>query len=92
MDLLADKVTRSPLELYLTDYEGPSNYEAAVSYFRRTFVRCNREDKTIYTHVTCATDTRQIKCEYPPSRDIAPLLIIWCYSRIKSNARYPSKG
>lgn len=61
MDLLADKVTRSPLELYLTDYEGPSNYEAAVSYFRRTFVQCNRENKTIYTHVTCATDTRQIK-------------------------------
>ncbi|KAF8320311.1 G-protein alpha subunit, partial [Clavulina sp. PMI_390] len=61
MDLLADKVTRSPLSLYLTDYDGPNTYEEAVIYFRRTFIRCNREAKTIYTHVTCATDTRQIK-------------------------------
>jgi len=63
MDLLADKISRSPLKLYLPDYEGPNTYEAAVSYFRRTFVKCNREAKTLYTHVTCATDTRQIKCE-----------------------------
>jgi len=61
MDLLADKISRSPLELYLTDYDGPNTYEAAVSYFRGTFIKCNREAKTIYTHVTCATDTRQIK-------------------------------
>lgn len=65
MDLLADKISRSPLSLYLTDYEGPNTYEEAVIYFRRTFVRCNREAKTIYTHVTCATDTRQIKCRLP---------------------------
>lgn len=66
MDLLADKVTRSPLELYLPDYEGSSNYEGAVSYFRRTFVRvCNTvAGKSLYTHITCATDTRQVKCEY----------------------------
>lgn len=63
MDLLADKISRSPLELYLTDYDEPNTFEAAVSYFRRTFVNCNREAKTIYTHVTCATDTRQIKCK-----------------------------
>jgi hypothetical protein len=64
MDLLADKITRSPLELYLHDYHGPNNYEAAVSYFKKIFVDVRKEkDRQIYTHITCATDSRQMRCE-----------------------------
>ncbi|KAI8067942.1 guanine nucleotide-binding protein subunit alpha [Gongronella butleri] len=63
IDLFADKLSRSPLVHYFSDYMGGDNYEAACQYLLQRFVCLNKrpDAKQIYTHFTCATDTNQIK-------------------------------
>ncbi len=61
-DLFAEKLQRSPLEKYCSDYEGTSDYDEAAAYMARKFNSLNQStEKQIYTHFTCATDTDQIK-------------------------------
>ncbi|EIE75301.1 G-alpha protein [Rhizopus delemar RA 99-880] len=63
IDLFAEKISKSPLENYFSDYRGGSNYEAACQYILEKFVSLNNraDTKQIYTHLTCATDTNQIR-------------------------------
>lgn len=63
IDLFAEKLPRSPLAKYFADYMGGSKYEAACQYLLHRFVSLNTraDSKQIYTHFTCATDTKQIK-------------------------------
>jgi len=67
IDLFADKIKHSPLENFFSDYTGGDNYDAACDYLLHRFVSLNQaaSTKQIYAHYTCATDTQQIKCEYP---------------------------
>ncbi|CAO3665718.1 unnamed protein product [Rhizopus stolonifer] len=61
MDLFKEKLEMHPLELYYKDYKG-RNYESACQYLLDKFLAMNtRDTKQIYTHLTCATDTQQIK-------------------------------
>lgn len=61
MDLFKEKLEKNPLELYYKDYEG-RDYESACQYLLDKFLAMNtRDTKQIYTHLTCATDTQQIK-------------------------------
>jgi guanine nucleotide-binding protein subunit alpha len=47
---------------YFPDYEGGADYAAACDYILNRFVSLNQaEQKQIYTHFTCATDTTQIR-------------------------------
>jgi hypothetical protein len=47
---------------------GGQNYDEAVNYIKLKFseLNMNPENKTIYMHETCATDTNQViaMCEY----------------------------
>lgn len=63
IDLLAEKLARSPLSKYFADYMSGSQYEAARQYLFHRFVALNArpDSKQLYTHFTCATDTKQIK-------------------------------
>ncbi|KAI8968969.1 G-alpha protein [Mycotypha africana] len=63
IDLFAEKLPRSPLGNYFSDYRGGDNYDAACQYLLQKFVSLNTkaDTKQIYTHLTCATDTKQIK-------------------------------
>lgn len=63
IDLLAEKLATSPLSRYFPDYMGGSQYEAACQYLLHRFISLNTraDSKQIYTHFTCATDTKQIK-------------------------------
>ncbi|KAI8068438.1 G-alpha protein [Gongronella butleri] len=62
IDLFAEKIVKSPLGNYFDDYTGGDRYEAACQYLLQRFVSLNTraDTKQIYTHFTCATDTRQI--------------------------------
>ena len=73
-DLFAKKVARkniSDIDQW-QDYEGkPQDYEGGVTYFLRKFLDRNRtKDKDIYTHITCATDTENVKVVFNASKDI----------------------
>jgi len=62
IDLFREKLERSPISNYFPDYMGGSDFQSACDYFSGRFVSLNQSTiKHIYVHLTCATDTRQIK-------------------------------
>ncbi|KAJ1564136.1 guanine nucleotide-binding protein subunit alpha, partial [Cladochytrium tenue] len=62
IDLFKSKLPKSPMSKYFPDYNGGDSYEAACDYILNRFVSLNQSDqKQVYTHFTCATDTSQIK-------------------------------
>ncbi|KAK2801981.1 Guanine nucleotide-binding protein subunit alpha [Emmonsiellopsis sp. PD_5] len=62
IDRFKEKLPVSPMKNYFPDYEGGAEYTAACDYILNRFVSLNQaEQKQIYTHFTCATDTSQIR-------------------------------
>lgn len=62
IDMFKEKIAQVPIEDYFEDYEGGPDYDSSCEYFRDRFVSLNQNDnKQIYTHYTCATDTGQIR-------------------------------
>lgn len=62
IDVFRDKIYDVPIEDYFPDYEGGDDYERGCKYFEERFSELNmNENKQVYTHFTCATDTRGIK-------------------------------
>ncbi|KAL1924834.1 uncharacterized protein VTP21DRAFT_4488 [Calcarisporiella thermophila] len=71
IDLFRSKLSVSPLKNYFPDYEGGDNYEFACEYMRERFITLNQsEQKQVYTHFTCATDTRQVQFVFTAVSDI----------------------
>ncbi|KAJ7627392.1 heterotrimeric G-protein alpha subunit, GPA1-like protein [Roridomyces roridus] len=72
IDLLREKVERSPIATYFSDYQGGPSYDAACEFFLKKFTSLNRrgDKKQIFTHLTCATDTKQIKFVLDAVQDI----------------------
>ncbi|KAI7862109.1 guanine nucleotide binding protein, alpha subunit [Spinellus fusiger] len=61
-DIFKEKLESFPLKMKFPDYLGPNEYEPASDYILHQFVSLNQSKKRqIYTHITCATDTQQIK-------------------------------
>eukprot|EP00794_Sanderia_malayensis_P019248 gene19248-21176_t len=61
-DLFEEKIPFSPLTLCFPEYSGPMLFEPASSYVREKYLERNRnENKEIYVHLTCATDTQNIE-------------------------------
>ena len=54
IDLFTEKLPRLPLEDYILDYLGGSNYDAACDYLLHRFVSLNQSaaKKQIYAHYT----------------------------------------
>ena len=73
-DLFKEKLSKSPLSKYFSDYRHDDNdYEAASKYIMERFASLNNyntADKQIYTHFTCATDTEQIRFVMTAVNDI----------------------
>ncbi|KIO31398.1 hypothetical protein M407DRAFT_19543 [Tulasnella calospora MUT 4182] len=69
IDLLQEKLRarNSPIRDIFEDYSGPddgsdADFDYACEYFRRLFLARNQSShKRLITHLTCATDTKQIK-------------------------------
>jgi GTPase SAR1 family protein len=51
------------------DYEGPNTYEAGVALIQEAF-HARAKNKLIYTHITCATDTSNMKVVLDAVKDI----------------------
>lgn len=66
-DIFEIKIQYSPLTMCFPEYTGPNTYEDARSYIKSKFLSLsrpknpNREQKEIYVHYTCATDTNNIR-------------------------------
>jgi GTPase SAR1 family protein len=68
-DLFAEKIKKVPLKNYFPLYNGNS-YEEATEFIQEMFEEKNRQEKDIYTHITCATDTNNIFTVFSYVKDI----------------------
>lgn len=71
IDLFKQKLLTSPLNAYFPDYQGGDDYEQASHYLMQRFISLNSSpEKQVYTHLTCATDTEQVKFVMTAVNDI----------------------
>ncbi|GAA5879445.1 hypothetical protein JCM16303_003206 [Sporobolomyces ruberrimus] len=65
IDLFEEKLRRQPASLreWYPDYVGPEgDVPSACTFMRAKFVALNtKKDRPFYVHLTCATDTRQVR-------------------------------
>jgi len=69
-DLFQEKLSRVPLTCCFSDYKGPNEYEPCAEYIQKLFELRNRQKKQVYTHLTCATATDNIKMVFNAIKDI----------------------
>jgi len=65
-DLFAEKIQRVPLQKCpsFSTYNGaPTSFDEATKYIRASFTSLNKrpDEHPVFTHITCATDTENIK-------------------------------
>jgi len=61
-DLFEDKIKKVDLKVCFPDYKDGCNYHAASEYLMNKFKEQNKQPKLkIYGHITCATDTNNVK-------------------------------
>lgn len=72
VDLFKEKIAHSPLAICFPEYNGPNTYEDASNYIRMKFENLNKrkDQKEIYTHLTCATDTGNIQFVFDAVTDV----------------------
>eukprot|EP01134_Creolimax_fragrantissima_P000785 CFRG0785T1 len=70
-DLFEEKIHISTFGDYFPEYQGPKDDSDAIKIFiLNTFFQLNRQaNKTIYSHFTCATDTKNIEFVFAAVRD-----------------------
>jgi len=70
-DLFAEKIKKKPLTICFKDYKGLNTFEAASTYIQRQFEGRNKSPtKQVYTHITCATDTDNMRHVINAVKDI----------------------
>ncbi|XP_019399567.1 PREDICTED: guanine nucleotide-binding protein G(t) subunit alpha-3 [Crocodylus porosus] len=71
-DLFQEKITKVHLRVCFPEYNGANTFEDAGNYIKKQFLDLNvkKEDKEIYTHLTCATDTQNVKFVFDAVTDI----------------------
>jgi len=60
-DLLKDKLDKVGLNTLFPEYKGGASYKEAGNFIRAKYLSLNQTGKTIYTHFTCATSTKNIE-------------------------------
>ena len=71
-DLFAEKVKSTSIRVCpsLAEYKGTNNYNESIEYIRNIFISKNESsDYPIYVHVTCATDTNDMKVVFGIVKD-----------------------
>ncbi|XP_015740525.1 guanine nucleotide-binding protein G(i) subunit alpha [Coturnix japonica] len=71
-DLFEEKIKKSPLTICFPEYTGSNTYEEAAAYIQCQFEDLNRrkDTKEIYTHFTCATDTKNVQFVFDAVTDV----------------------
>jgi len=61
-DLFREKIKRVPLTTLFPNYKGGEDFDEGTKYIKKKFVqKCKDAKKLIFSHVTCATDTENIR-------------------------------
>lgn len=72
MDLFKDKIQKTDLNVAFPEYDGGCNFERAANFIKEKYQSTCRHkgNKTIYAHLTCATDTGHLKKVFDAIQDI----------------------
>jgi guanine nucleotide-binding protein G(i) subunit alpha len=70
-DAFLEKIPKVPLNVcsLFSDYTGPNDYDSCLKLIQEAFL-VKAKNKLIYTHVTCATDTDNMKVVFEAVKDI----------------------
>jgi len=60
-DLLREKVKTISPQNFFSEYKGDGGYNSFLKFLKEEFADRNQQDRRIITHVSCATDTEDIK-------------------------------
>jgi len=70
-DLFKEKIEKVDLKVCFADYAGGRNFANGSAYMQTKFKSLNRQpNKPIYIHITCATDTENVKFVFNSVRDV----------------------
>ncbi|KAI3640249.1 hypothetical protein MIR68_001127 [Amoeboaphelidium protococcarum] len=69
IDLFKEKIKKTPLNKYFPEYAGDDDFTKASKFMLWRFKQSNHQGLTIYPHLTCATDTKQIKVVFSAVKD-----------------------
>jgi len=71
-DLFRQKIEKTDLKVAFPDYTGGCDFNASAEYIQKKFVSLNRNPtgKQIYPHVTCATDTQNIRVIFKAVKEL----------------------
>lgn len=70
-DLFQVKIEKVSLRTCFPDYDGPDTYEDGCNYIQAQFESKSRNpSKSIYSHITCATDTGNVSAVFNAVKDI----------------------
>eukprot|EP00075_Anas_platyrhynchos_P034056 XP_027323309.1 guanine nucleotide-binding protein G(i) subunit alpha-2 isoform X1 [Anas platyrhynchos] len=71
-DLFEEKIVHSPLTICFPEYSGANKYDEAAGYIQSKFEDLNKrkDTKEIYTHFTCATDTKNVQFVFDAVTDV----------------------
>eukprot|EP01102_Stenamoeba_stenopodia_P013014 TRINITY_DN415_c0_g6_i1.p1 TRINITY_DN415_c0_g6~~TRINITY_DN415_c0_g6_i1.p1 ORF type:complete len:351 (+),score=84.43 TRINITY_DN415_c0_g6_i1:293-1345(+) len=70
-DIFEEKIKKVDLKVCFPEYTGGCNFENATTYIRNQFVVQNQNpSKSVYPHITCATDTSNIQHVFNVIRDV----------------------
>lgn len=70
-----EKISKFPLSDYFAEYNYAPDYDGGVQWIREQFESKNsssseNDERTIYTHVTCATDKNNVHAVFSAVKDI----------------------
>eukprot|EP01099_Mayorella_cantabrigiensis_P004874 TRINITY_DN3751_c0_g4_i1.p1 TRINITY_DN3751_c0_g4~~TRINITY_DN3751_c0_g4_i1.p1 ORF type:complete len:380 (-),score=119.84 TRINITY_DN3751_c0_g4_i1:255-1334(-) len=71
-DLFRQKIEKIDLNVAFPEYTGGCDFNAAADFIQKKFVSLNRNaaQKQIYPHVTCATDTQNIRVIFKAVKEL----------------------
>lgn len=60
-DLFKEKIQRVSLRVCFPEYRGADVFDEASEYIKARFLEVNRQEKMVFAHLTCATDTNNVE-------------------------------
>jgi len=79
-DVFSEKIKKVPINVCFPNYDGAQEYQPSLDYIKDQFETLNQnpQERQLYTHVTCATNTDNIQKVFS---DVQHIVIDWSLKR-----------
>jgi len=70
-DLFEEKIKKVPLTVCFPEYKGENTFDEGTKFIEKEFLgRVHDKEKLVYTHITCATNTENVRHVFDDVRSI----------------------